>query len=91
MECAGGDTSAWSSPGTIAAAECGGTERSKLMLEIIVVILIYLVLCAGSWAIVVGLLKLIGLCFGFSVSLAVATGIWLVLLLVKLVFGILRK
>lgn len=61
------------------------------MLEIIVVVLIYLVLCAGSWAIVVGLLKLIGLCFGFSVSLAVATGIWLVLLLVKLAFGILRK
>lgn len=61
------------------------------MLEIIVVVLIYLVLCAGSWTIVVGLLKLIGLCFGFSVSLAVATGIWLVLLLVKLVFGILRK
>ncbi len=61
------------------------------MLEIIVVILIYLVLCAGSWAIVVVLLKLIGLCFGFSVSLAMATGIWLVLLLVKLVFGILRK
>ena len=61
------------------------------MLEIIVVVLIYLVLCAASWAIVVGLLKLIGLCFGFSVSLAMATGIWLVLLLVKLVFGILRK
>lgn len=61
------------------------------MLEIIVVVLIYLVLCAGSWAIVVRLLKLIGLCFGFSISLAVATSIWLVLLLVKLVFGILRK
>ena len=61
------------------------------MLEIIVVVLIYLVLCAGSWAIVVGLLKLIGLCFGFSVSLAVATGIWLVLFLIKLVFGKVRK
>lgn len=61
------------------------------MLEIIVVVLIYLVLCAGSWAIVVGLLKLIGLCFGFSVSLAVATGIWLVLFLIKLVFGKARE
>ncbi len=61
------------------------------MLEIIVVVLIYLVLCAASWAIVVGLLKLIGLCFGFSVSLAVATGIWLVLFLIKLVFGKVRK
>ena len=61
------------------------------MLKIIVVVLIYLVLCAGSWAIVVGLLKLIGLCFGFSVSLAVATGIWLVLFLIKLVFGKARE
>ena len=61
------------------------------MLEIIVVVLIYLVLCAGSWAIIVGLLKLIGLCFGFSISLAVATGIWLVLFLIKLVFGKVRK
>lgn len=61
------------------------------MLEIIVVVLIYLVLCAASWATVVGLLKLIGLCFGFSVSLAMATGIWLVLFLIKLVFGKVRK
>ena len=61
------------------------------MLEIIVVVLIYLVLCAASWAIVVGLLNLIGLCFGFSVSLAMATGIWLVLFLIKLVFGKVRK
>lgn len=61
------------------------------MLEIIVVVLIYLVLCAGSWAIVVEALKFIGLCFGFSVSLAVATGIWLVLFLIKLVFGKARE
>ena len=61
------------------------------MLEIIVVVLIYLVLCAASWATVVGLLKLIGLCFGFSVSLAMATGIWLGLFLIKLVFGKVRK
>lgn len=61
------------------------------MLEIIVVVLIYLVLCAASWAIVVGFLKLLGLCFGFSVSLAAATGIWLVLFLIKLVFGKVRK
>ena len=57
------------------------------MLEIIVVVLIYLVLCAASWAIVVGFLKLLGLCFGFSVSLAVATGIWLVIFFTEALMG----
>lgn len=53
--------------------------------------LIFIAMYAISWGIVVGLLKLIGLCFGFSISLATATGVWLGLCLVKYILRGLRK
>lgn len=40
-----------------------------------------------GWAITCGLIKLITLCFGLKFNLLVATGIWLVLLLLKDVFS----
>lgn len=68
------------------------------MLEIIAAVagfilaaLIFIAMYAISWGIVVGLLKLIGLCFGFSISLTAATGIWLVLCLVKFILKELRS
>ena len=53
--------------------------------------LIFITMYAISWGIVVGLLKLIGLCFGFSISLATATGVWLALCLVKYILSELRS
>ncbi len=53
--------------------------------------LIYIAAYAISWGVVVGLLKLIGLCFGFSISLATATGVWLLLYLVKFILKALRS
>lgn len=53
--------------------------------------LIFIAMYAISWGIVVGLLKLIGLCFGFSISLTTATGIWIVLCLVKFILKELRS
>lgn len=41
---------------------------------------------AISWAITVGIIKLITMCFSIKFSLPVATGIWLILCLLKLVF-----
>lgn len=41
----------------------------------------------GSWLIVCGIIKLITMCFGLTFKWSVATGIWLILLLLKLVFG----
>ena len=52
----------------------------------LVTILILIVGYAISWAITVGIIKLITMCFSFDFSLAVATGIWLILCLLKLVF-----
>ena len=41
---------------------------------------------ALSWIITCGFIKLICLCFGLTFSWAIATGIWLVILLLRLVF-----
>lgn len=39
-----------------------------------------------SWLITCGLVKLIGLCFGFAFSWKIATGVWLVVCLIKFIF-----
>lgn len=39
-----------------------------------------------SWAITVGLVKLITLCFGLEFSLKIATGIWLLILILRSIF-----
>lgn len=44
-----------------------------------------------SWGVVVGIIKLITLCFGWEFSLPVATGIWLIMMLAKMVFSGFRK
>ena len=41
---------------------------------------------AISWAFTVGIIKLITMCFSIGFSLPIATGIWLILCLLKLVF-----
>ena len=40
-----------------------------------------------SWAVTIGLIKLITLLLGVTFSLAIATGVWIALLLLKWVFG----
>lgn len=53
----------------------------------ILVILLLAVMYATSWAIVCGLLKLITMCLDLPFSLSVATGIWLIICLIKFIFG----
>lgn len=55
---------------------------NKGLVFIIAIVLGY----ALSWAMFVGIIKLITLCFSISFSLPIATGVWLILCLLKLVF-----
>ena len=48
----------------------------------IVAILLY----ALSWIITVGIIKLITLCFGWTFSWLIATGIWLIMILLSAAF-----
>lgn len=52
------------------------------------IILICLAVWVISWAVTVGIIKLITLCFGWNFSLLVATGIWLIMALLRSIFQI---
>lgn len=43
--------------------------------------------CALSWIITCGIVKLITMCFGLTFSWGVATGIWLIYILLKSLFS----
>lgn len=61
--------------------------KKKNPLRALLIVLAVLILGYGlSWAVIVGIIKLITLCFGWGFSLAHATGTWLVLVLLWIVF-----
>ena len=47
-------------------------------------VILFMILIVGgiSWILTCGIIKLITLCFGLTFSWAIATGIWLVLMLI---------
>ena len=47
-----------------------------------------ILLYALSWIVTVGIVKLITLCFGWTFSWGMATGVWLILMIAKWVFGV---
>lgn len=53
----------------------------------IVVIVVFIVISGLSWIVTCGIIKLITVCFGLEFSWSVATGIWLVLFLLKSAFS----
>lgn len=53
----------------------------------ILLIIVSLLALVLSWIVTCVIIKLITLCFGVAFSWLIATGIWLVFLLLKSVFG----
>ena len=54
-----------------------------------VVVILLLIVCYGiSWIVTCGIIKLITMCFGLEFSLAVATGIWLIICILKSIFNV---
>ena len=52
-----------------------------------ILVIAILVLCYGlSWIVTCGIIKLITLCFGWTFKWSIATGIWLVICILKLIF-----
>ena len=61
--------------------------KSKNPLHALLIILAALILGYGlSWAVTVGVIKLITFCFVWTFSLAYSTGAWLVLMLLWITF-----
>lgn len=57
--------------------------KRALLLTALVLIVCY----ALSWIVTCGIIKLITLCFGWTFSWAIATGVWLVLCILKSIFS----
>lgn len=54
-----------------------------------VVVILIVAVCYGiSWIVTCGIIKLIIMCFGLEFSLAVATGIWLIICILKSIFNV---
>ena len=56
------------------------------MLGWILAVLFIIFVYALSWIVTCGLIKLVTLCFGWAFSWAIATGIWIVLVILKSIF-----
>ena len=54
-----------------------------------VVVILLLIVCYGiSWIATCGIIKLITMCFGLEFSWAIATGIWLIICILKSIFNV---
>lgn len=56
-------------------------------MAILMVVVVYFLALAISWLITCGIIKLITMCFGWAFSWPIATGVWLLMILGKSVFG----
>ena len=66
-------------------------ERKMCKVGTFIIILLLAICYAISWLITCGIIKLITICFGLTFSWAIATGIWLILCLLKSVFSVTVK
>ena len=57
----------------------------------LVVILILVLLYGVSWIATCGIIKLITMCFGLTFKWSIATGIWLIICILKSIFNVTVK
>lgn len=60
----------------------------KNFLEILLVVLVVLFILAVNWGVTVGVVYLVALCFGFKATLLVATGFWILVGYLRIVFSV---
>ena len=63
----------------------------KTAKEILLIVFALVVVAVIGWALVVAVYKLLTLCFGWSFSWSVATGVWLLWRAARMLFGDKRK
>lgn len=58
----------------------------------VVVVILILAICYGfSWLVTCGIIKLITVCFGLTFKWSIATGIWLIICILKSIFNVTVK
>lgn len=63
------------------------TKKWGIAVGVLFTVLIFLAACAISWIVTCGIIKLITLCFGWTFSWGTATGIWLIMFLVRIILN----
>ena len=58
---------------------------------VIVVIAILALLYGVSWIVTCGIIKLITMCFGWTFKWSIATGIWLIICILRSIFNVIVK
>lgn len=61
-------------------------RKKETLLNILIVVIIVAIIYGISWFATCGLIKLITLCFGWTFKWSIATGIWLIMILLGNVF-----
>lgn len=61
-------------------------EKIKNLFYAAVPVLLIVLFYAGSWIATCGLIKLITMCFGLTFSWGIATGVWLIMCILKSMF-----
>lgn len=69
----------------IKALDWATKHESKIakVIAVAIIVLIVLAVLALSWVVTCGLIKLITLCFGWKFSWGIATGVWLIFILIN--------
>ena len=62
-------------------------KKIGTIVGVILMVLFVVAVFAVSWLATCGIIKLITLCFGWEFNWLIATGIWLICLLLKWIFG----
>lgn len=65
----------------------GGITAIVVMVAFLVLLPFLLIILGLSWIVTCGIIKLITVCFGLEFSWTVATGIWLIMFLLKGLFS----
>lgn len=63
-------------------------EIAKGGLTAVVVVLLFVAIYGISWIATCGIIKLITMCFGLTFKWSIATGIWLVMCLLRTIFSV---
>lgn len=59
---------------------------------VVTIVLLILAACYGlSWIVTCGIIKLITMCFGLTFKWSIATGIWLVICILRSIFNVTVK
>ena len=66
-------------------------ELAKWGISMFLAILILIACYALSWIVTCGIIKLITMCFGLTFKWSIATGIWLLICILKSIFNVTVK